>query len=79
VPDVLIVSALFFAVGALTRSLFAIYTQGIALVAGFAIARRILDALDQRTLSAMIDPFGVEVPTAEDTGPVSEAMSSRSR
>ena len=60
VPDVLIVSALFFAVGALTRSLFAIYTQGIALVAGFAIARRILDALDQRTLSAMIDPFGVE-------------------
>src|ERR1700728_3880572 len=60
VPDVLIVSALFFGVGALTRSLFASYTQGIALVAGFAIARRILDALDQRTLSAMIDPFGVE-------------------
>ena len=60
VPDVLIVSALFFAVGALTRSMFAIYTQGIAFVAGFAIARRALDALDQRTLSAMIDPFGVE-------------------
>ncbi len=59
VPDVLIVSSLFFAVGALTRNLFAIYTQGIALLAGFAIARRVLDALDQRTLSAMIDPFGV--------------------
>jgi ABC-2 type transport system permease protein len=58
-PDVLFVSALFFAVGALTRNLFAIYTEGVALLAGFALARRVLEALDHRTVAAMIDPFGV--------------------
>lgn len=59
VPTVIFVSALFFAVGALTRNLFAIYTQGIALLVSWSIAQNILGNLDRLTLAADIDPFGI--------------------
>ncbi len=58
IPNIVFVSALMFAVGALTRNLFAIYTQGIALLAGYAIAQIMLVSLDQFQLAGMLDPFG---------------------
>ncbi len=58
VPDVLFVSALFFAIGALTRNLFAIYTQGIALLVAWSVSQQIVSNLDRLTLAARIDPFG---------------------
>jgi ABC-2 type transport system permease protein len=57
-PNIVFVSALMFAVGALTRNLFAIYTQGILLLAGYAIAQIVLVSLDQFQLAGMVDPFG---------------------
>ena len=59
VPNVLFVSALFFAVGALTRNLLAIYVQGIALLVIWAISQNVLGDLDKRALAALVDPFGV--------------------
>lgn len=58
VPDVVFLSALFFAVGALTRNLIAVYTQGIALIAAFAVSQSILASLDRQALAALVDPFG---------------------
>lgn len=59
VPGVLLVSAFFFAVGALTRSLFWVYTQGIFLLVGYSIASTLTAELDNRTLAALLDPLGL--------------------
>jgi ABC-2 type transport system permease protein len=59
VPNILFVSALFFAVGAITRNLLAIYVQGVALFATWAISQNILRDLDKRLLGAILDPFAV--------------------
>jgi ABC-2 type transport system permease protein len=58
IPNIVFVSALMFAVGALTRNLFAIYTQGIVLLAGYAVSQIILVSLDHLQLAGMVDPFG---------------------
>lgn len=58
-PNILFVSALFFAVGALTRNLLAIYVQGVALFAIWAISQQVLGDLDKLTLAGLIDPFAV--------------------
>ncbi len=60
VPSVLVLSAIFFAVGALTRSLFAIYTQGMVLLVAWSIAARLTADLDNKTLAAMLDPLGIQ-------------------
>jgi len=59
VPNILFVSALFFAVGAITRNLLAIYVQGVALFAIWAISQNILRDLDKRLLGAILDPFAL--------------------
>ncbi|MCP4656099.1 MAG: hypothetical protein GY856_11855 [bacterium] len=59
VPNVFIAGALFFAIGILTRNLFAVYTQGVALVAAGTMARKLLRQLDSETLVALVDPFGI--------------------
>ena len=59
VPNILFVSALFFAVGALTRNLLAIYVQGILLLVVWQIATLALNDLDHRQLAAMVDPFAI--------------------
>ncbi len=59
VPTLFFVSAIFFAVGAFTRSQFAIYAQGIVLVLLWLIARPLLASVGNQRLGALIDPFGV--------------------
>ncbi len=59
VPNILFVSALFFAVGAITRNLLSIYVQGVALFAIWAISQNILRDLDKRLLGAIVDPFAL--------------------
>lgn len=59
VPTLFFVSALFFAVGAFTRSEFAIYTQGIILVLLWLISRPLLGRVGNQRLAGLIDPFGV--------------------
>ncbi|MBX6362866.1 MAG: ABC transporter permease subunit [Gemmatimonadetes bacterium] len=59
VPSLFFVTALFFAVGALLRSQFAIYTQGIVLLVAWSISQQVLGNLDKDRLAALIDPFGL--------------------
>jgi ABC-2 type transport system permease protein len=59
VPNVLFISALFFAVGALTRNLFAIYIQGIVLLVVWQISQQLLGDLDKVWLASLVDPFGL--------------------
>jgi len=59
VPTLFFVSAIFFAVGAFTRSQFAIYAQGIVLVLLWLISRPLLASVGNQRLGAWIDPFGV--------------------
>ena len=53
-----LVSAVFYAVGALTRSLVAVYTSGIALLAGYSIAGNLTANLDRDALTNAVDIFG---------------------
>jgi ABC-type transport system involved in multi-copper enzyme maturation permease subunit len=59
VPTLFFISAVFFAVGALTRSQFAIYAQGIVLLLLWLISRPLLASVGNQRLGAWIDPFGV--------------------
>ena len=59
VPAVLVISAIFFAVGALTRSSFAIHTQGIVLLVAWSIAQTLVGRLNDQTVIALLDPLGV--------------------
>jgi hypothetical protein len=58
-PDLFFLAVLFFVGGALTRSLLAIYTQGIVLLTLWLGSRVLLEGLDNRTLSATMEPFGL--------------------
>ncbi|MGH7468122.1 MAG: ABC transporter permease/M1 family aminopeptidase [Longimicrobiales bacterium] len=57
--NVLFVSALFFAVGALTRNIFAIYTQGILLLVAWSVTQQWLNGLDNDTMANALDAFGL--------------------
>ncbi len=59
VPNIFFMSALFFAVGTLTRNLLVVYVQGIMLLVAFAIAGSLLSDIDNKMISALLDPFGV--------------------
>ena len=53
-----LISAIFYAVGALTRSLVAVYTSGIAVLAGYSIAGNLTASLDKDALSNAVDMLG---------------------
>lgn len=59
VTTLFLVSALFYAIGALTRSLVAVYTSGIALLAAWSIAGNWTQGLDKDWLSNAVDIFGL--------------------
>ncbi len=59
VPNTLLATALFFAVGIASRSAFAVYVQGMALFIGYSIAMSFVGDFDSETLGALLDPFGV--------------------
>lgn len=59
VPNIFFMCALFFAVGTLTRNLLVVYVQGIALLVGFSIAGTLLSDIENKMISALLDPFGV--------------------
>ena len=58
-PNLLFVSALLFAVGALTRKLFAVYVNGIVLLVAWTITSRIIGQLDKLHMGALVDPFAL--------------------
>ncbi len=59
IPSVLLTTAIFFAVGALSRNLFVIYTQGMALVVLYNIAGRITGNMENRHIASLLDPFAL--------------------
>ncbi|MER0441193.1 M1 family aminopeptidase [Emticicia sp. W12TSBA100-4] len=59
VTNLFIQGAIFFAAGALSRSTIVIYTQGIILFVLYQVSDTLLQDIDNKTLSAMLDPFGV--------------------
>lgn len=59
VPALLVVSAIFLAVGALTRNSFAIHTQGIILLVAWSIAQTLIGNINDRDISALLDPIGI--------------------
>ena len=58
-PNLLFVSALLFAVGALTRKLFAVYINGIILLVAWQITQQVVSQLDRLSLASLIDPFAL--------------------
>ena len=63
-PNLLFVSALLFAVGALTRKLFAVYITGIVLLVAWQVTQQIVGQLDKLTLASLIDPFALTTTNA---------------
>lgn len=59
IPTLLVTSAIFFAVGALSRSLVVVYTQGIALIVAYSVADSWLGDLENDTLANALDPFAL--------------------
>ena len=58
IPTVLVISATFFAVGALTRNQFAVHTQGMFFLVALLIAQTLMGDMANRSLGVMLDPLG---------------------
>jgi ABC-2 type transport system permease protein len=58
-PNVVLSAAIFFALMALTRQMMPIYAGGVLLLVGYLIAGLFLQDLDNKTLAALLDPFGL--------------------
>jgi ABC-type transport system involved in multi-copper enzyme maturation permease subunit len=58
IPTVLVISATFFAVGALTRNQFAVHTQGIFFLVALLIAQTLVGDMANRSFGVMLDPLG---------------------
>ncbi|MEP6692322.1 MAG: M1 family aminopeptidase [Gemmatimonadaceae bacterium] len=59
VPNLIFISALFFAAGVVTRNQFAIYTLGIFLLVANALTSQLLRDLDNNRVTAITDSFGL--------------------
>jgi hypothetical protein len=58
-PNLVFVSGLFFAVGALARRLFAVYVTGVLLLVAWQVTGQLVGRLDALTVSALADPFAL--------------------
>ena len=65
-PSILLTTAILFAVGSLSRSLFVIYTQGMALLVLWNIANTLTGRMENRAVATLLDPFALTA-TAELT------------
>jgi ABC-2 type transport system permease protein len=59
-PNLLFTSALFFGLAALTRKIAPVYVTSVLLLIGYLIASVLSAKLENKTLAAMIDPFGLQ-------------------
>ncbi|HEX2677825.1 MAG TPA: ABC transporter permease, partial [Polyangiales bacterium] len=57
-PNVIVLGAVFFALGALGRRMLPVYIAGVVVLVGYLIAGRLLRDIDNRTVAALIDPLG---------------------
>jgi ABC-2 type transport system permease protein len=59
IPNVLLMSAIFFGMATLTRSMMGTYIGVVGFFVAYAIAGTILGDLENRQLGALLDPFGL--------------------
>ena len=59
IPNALIVGSLFFTVGALSRRMLVVFTQGMVLMMLYLVSGSLLGQMDRRELAGMLDPFGM--------------------
>jgi ABC-type transport system involved in multi-copper enzyme maturation permease subunit len=58
-PSLFLISAIFFAVAALTRSMLWTYVGNIAFIVGWIVSRALLRDVENETISTLLDPFGL--------------------
>ena len=58
-PNLFIMSGIFFMGGALSKKLLVVFTQGIALLVGYMVSLQIISDLDSQTTAALLDPFAL--------------------
>jgi hypothetical protein len=58
-PNLIVLGGLFFCIAALTRRMLPVYVLSVVLLIGYLAAQGLLRDLDNKTLAAMLDPFGV--------------------
>lgn len=61
IPNVILSGTLFFMGGALSKRLLFVFVQGVGLLTLYIITSNIGDELDNRTLSALLDPIGLNL------------------
>jgi len=59
IPNLLVMSALFFSVAAVTRSNWAVYSAMIAFLVLWVVAGQLIEGPENQTLEALVDPFGL--------------------
>ena len=59
-PNLLIVGAVFFSLAALTRQMLAVYAGSVGLLVAYFASMEFIGELEQRTLAALLDPFGFQ-------------------
>ena len=58
IPNLVIFGALFFTLGALYRRMLPVYVCSVVLLIGYLVAGTLARDVDDRTLAALLDPFG---------------------
>ena len=58
VPNALLIGAVFFSLAAVTRKMLPVYVGSVLVLIGWLIAVQLVRDVDNRTISALIDPFG---------------------
>src|SRR5580658_124932 len=58
IPNLILTSAIFFALAALGRKMLPVYTGSVLLLIGYFVATQLSTDLTTSTLAAMVDPFG---------------------
>ena len=59
IPNALIVGSIFFTVGALSRRMLVVFTQGMVLMMLYLVSGSLLNQIDRRELAGLLDPFGL--------------------
>ena len=58
-PNALLIGAVFFSLAAATRKMLPVYAGSVLLLLGWLIAQQLMRDADNRTLAALVDPFGM--------------------
>ncbi|TAF97348.1 MAG: peptidase M1 [Cytophagia bacterium] len=59
IPNLFFAGSLFFSLVALTKRVFVTYAGGVVLLVGYLVASSLMSDLDNKTLAAILDPFGL--------------------